>query len=80
MTLFGEYLGDGVYTCWLFGESRPHAPFTAVRGTHLYKLPDCIAEGYDIEFELTDVDQHLTESQFAKQETGYVHLVTEWFL
>ena len=66
-----EYLGDGVYTCWLFGESWPQ-PVYRGEGTHLYKLPDCIAEGYDIEFELTDDDQHLAKA-IAKQETGYVH-------
>jgi hypothetical protein len=66
-----EYLGDGVYTCWLFGESWPQ-PVYRGEGTHLYKLPDCIAEGYDIEFELTDDDQHLARA-IAKQETGYVH-------
>ena len=51
-----EYLGEGVYT----------------EGTQLYKLPSCIAKGYDIEFELTEDGQHLAKA-IAKQETGYVH-------
>ena len=65
-----EYLGEGVYTSWLFGESWPQ-PVYRGEGTHLYKLPGCIAEGYDIEFELTEDDQHLAKP-IATQETGYV--------
>ena len=38
----------------------------------MYKLPDCIATGYDITFELTEDGQHLLKP-IAKQETGYVH-------
>lgn len=66
-----NYIGEGVYSCWLFGESWPQ-PVYQGDGTHLYKLPDCIATGYDIQFELTDDDQHLL-NPIAKQETGYVH-------
>jgi hypothetical protein len=65
-----EYLGEGVYTSWLFGESWPQ-PVYRGEGTHLYKLPGCFAEGYDIEFELTEDDQHLAKP-IATQETGYV--------
>ena len=65
-----EYLGEGVYTSWLFGESWPQ-PVYRGEGTHLYKLPGCIAEGYDIEFELTEDDQHLAKP-IATQETGSV--------
>ena len=65
-----EYLGEGVYTSWLFGESWPQ-PVYRGEGTHLYKLPGCFAEGYDIEFELTEDDLHLAKP-IATQETGYV--------
>ena len=65
-----EYLGEGVYTSWLFGESWPQ-PVYRGEGTHLYKLPGCFAEGYNIEFELTEDDQHLAKP-IATQETGYV--------
>lgn len=66
-----EYLGEGVFTSWLFGESWPQ-PVYRGEGTQLYKLKDCIAEGYDIEFELTEDGQHLAKP-IATQETGYVH-------
>ena len=65
-----EYLGEGVYTSWLFGSWTQ--PVYRGEGTQLYKLPGCIAEGYDIEFELTEDGQHLAKA-IAKQETGYVH-------
>lgn len=66
-----EFLGEGVYTSWLLGESWPQ-PVYRGEGTHLYKLPDCIAAGYDIQFELTDDEQHLAKP-IEKQETGYIH-------
>ncbi|MBO4720250.1 MAG: hypothetical protein J5658_10295 [Prevotella sp.] len=66
-----EYLGEGVYTAWLFGESWPQKVYRG-EGTQLYKLTSCIAEGYDIEFELTEDGQHLAKP-IATQETGYVH-------
>jgi hypothetical protein len=66
-----EYLGEGVYSCWLFGEAWPQ-PVYRGEGTQLYKLKDCIAKGYDITFELTEDGQHLLKP-IAKQETGYVH-------
>ena len=66
-----EYLGEGVYSCWLFGEAWPQ-PVYRGEGTQLYKLKDCIAKGYDITFELTEDGQHLF-NPIAKQETGYVH-------
>lgn len=65
-----EYLGDGIYTCWLFGQAWAQ-PVYRGEGTQLYKLKDCIAEGYDITFELTDDGQHLLKP-IEKQETGYV--------
>lgn len=65
-----EYLGEGVYTSWLFGSWTQ--PVYRGEGTQLYKLPGCIAEGYDIEFELTEDGQHLAKA-IAKQETGYNH-------
>ena len=66
-----EYLGEGVYSCWLFGQSWPQ-PVYRGEGTQLYKLPGCITPGYDIEFELTEDGQHLAKA-IAKQETGYIH-------
>ena len=66
-----EYLGDGVFTSWLFGESWPQ-PVYRGEGTHLYKLPGYIAEGYDLTFELTEDDAHLA-APIAKIETGYMH-------
>ena len=66
-----EYLGAGVYQCWLFGEAWEQDVYRG-EGTQMYKLPDCIAKGYDIIFELTEDGQHLLKP-IAKQETGYVH-------
>jgi hypothetical protein len=66
-----EYLGEGVFTSWLFGESWTQ-PVYRGEGTHLYKLTDCIAKGYDITFELTEDDMHLAKP-IGKVETGYVH-------
>lgn len=66
-----EYLGTGVYQCWLFGETWEQDVYRG-EGTQMYKLPDCIAKGYDIIFELTEDGQHLLKP-IAKQETGYVH-------
>ena len=65
-----EYLGEGIYSCWLLGQAWSQ-PVYRGEGTQLYKLPDCITKGYDITFELTEDGQHL--QKFAKQETGYVH-------
>ena len=66
-----EYLGTGVYQCWLFGETWEQDVYRG-EGTQMYKLTDCIAKGYDIIFELTEDGQHLLKP-IAKQETGYVH-------
>ena len=66
-----EYLGTGVYQCWLLGETWEQDVYRG-EGTQMYKLPDCIAKGYDIIFELTEDGQHLLKP-IAKQETGYVH-------
>ncbi len=65
-----EYLGIGVYTSWLLGSWKQ--PVYRGEGTNLYKLPDCIAKGYDIQFELTEDGQHLAKP-IASQETGYIH-------
>jgi len=65
-----EYLGEGIFSCWLFGQAWPQ-PVYRGEGTQLYKLPDCIAEGYDITFELSEDGQNL--KSLTKQETGYVH-------
>ena len=65
-----EYLGEGVFTSWLFGASWPQ-PVYRGEGTQLYKLKDCFVEGYDIEFELTEDGQHLAKP-IDKIETGYV--------
>jgi hypothetical protein len=66
-----EYLGTGVYQCWLFGQAWEQDVYRG-EGTQMYKLPDCITKGYDIIFELTEDGQHLLKP-IAKQETGYVH-------
>ena len=66
-----EYLGTGVYQCWLFGETWEQDVYRG-EGTQMYKLTDCITKGYDIIFELTEDGQHLLKP-IAKQETGYVH-------
>ena len=66
-----EYLGTGVYQCWLFGNTKEQDVYRG-EGTQMYKLPGCIAAGYDIIFELTEDGQHLLKP-IAKQETGYVH-------
>ncbi len=66
-----EYLGVGVYQCWLFEQSWEQDVYRG-EGTQMYKLTDCIAKGYDIIFELTEDGQHLLKP-IAKQETGYVH-------
>ena len=66
-----EYLGTGVYQCWLLGETWEQDVYRG-EGTQMYKLTDCIAKGYDIIFELTEDGQHLLKP-IAKQETGYVH-------
>lgn len=66
-----EYLGAGVYQCWLLGETWEQDVYRG-EGTQMYKLTDCIAKGYDIIFELTEDGQHLLKP-IAKQETGYVH-------
>ena len=65
-----EYLGTGVYQCWLFGETWEQDVYRG-EGTQMYKLTDCIAKGYDIIFELTEDGQHLLKP-IAKQETGYI--------
>ena len=66
-----EYLGTGVYQCWLFGQAWEQDVYRG-EGTQMYKLPDCITKGFDIIFELTEDGQHLLKP-IAKQETGYVH-------
>ncbi len=66
-----EYLGDGVYSCWLFGQAWPQPVYRA-EGTCIFKLTDCITTGYDITFELTEDLQHLG-APIAKVETGYDH-------
>jgi len=66
-----KLLGEGVFTCWLFGQAWPQPVYQA-EGTQRYKLPDCITEGYDIEFQLTDDKQHLA-TPIAKVATGYDH-------
>lgn len=65
-----EYLGVGVYSSWLLGSWEQ--PIYRGEGTQLYKLPDCIAEGYDLQFELTADGQHLA-NPMSPTETGYVH-------
>ena len=44
-----EELGMGVYSSELFGESWDQ-PVLRAKGTNVYKLPDCLYKGYDIQF------------------------------
>ena len=48
-----EELGTGVYTSELFEDSWEQ-PVLRAKGTNVYKLPDCLYKGYDIQFELSD--------------------------
>lgn len=65
-----EELGMGVYSSELFEESWDQ-PVLRAKGTNVYKLPDCLYEGYDIQFELSDDGNSLVA--FEPQKMGYKH-------
>ena len=63
---------NGVFTSELFGGSWEQAMEVHATDKNLYRLPDYIAEGYDLLFYW---DENTSEVAFAKGswETGYVH-------
>ena len=61
-----QSIGTGTFTSEFFGEAWPQEVLKAVEGDY-YRLPDCYAEGYFIEFGI--VDGNVT---FSTQPTGYV--------
>lgn len=63
-----EPYGTGVYTSETFEQSWPQSIEKAVEG-NIYRLPDCIVEGYPIVFSLSEDGQNLTG--FDVQATGY---------
>lgn len=63
-----QSLGTGVYTSQLFGQSWPQPVEKAQEG-NIYRLPDCIIEGYPIVFTLSDDGQQLVTWDI--QATGY---------
>lgn len=65
-----EDLGVGVYTSELFEESWEQPVYRA-KGTNIYKLPDCLYAGYDIQFELSADGNSLVN--FEPQKMGYKH-------
>lgn len=65
-----ENLGTGVYTSELFEDSWDQPVYRA-KGTNVYKLPDCVYKGYDIQFELSDDGNSLVS--FEPQKMGYKH-------
>ena len=65
-----EELGTGVYTSELFEDSWEQ-PVLRAKGTNVYKLPDCLYKGYDIQFELSDDGNSLVA--FEPQKMGYKH-------
>ena len=63
-------IGVGVYTSEIFGDSWDQPVEKAEEG-NVYRLPDCIFEGYPIIFSLSDDGQSL--AGWDKQAIGYVH-------
>lgn len=63
-----EDFGTGTYTSQLFGQSWPQPILKAKEG-NVYKMPDCITEGYPITFTLSDDGQELIGWDI--QPTGY---------
>ena len=61
-------IGTGVYTSSAFGQSWPQ-PIQKAKEANVYKLLDCITEGYPMLFTLSDDNQSLVE--WTPQETGY---------
>lgn len=65
-----EDYGIGVYTSELFEQSWEQPILKAKEG-NIYKLPDCITEGYPLVFTLSDDGQKLVNWEL--QATGYKH-------
>ncbi|MCM1441912.1 MAG: hypothetical protein NC131_22275 [Roseburia sp.] len=65
-----ENYGTGVYTSELFGESWEQPIEKAAEG-NIFRLPDCIFEGYPFIFTLSDDGQELIGWDI--QATGYNH-------
>ena len=61
-------IGTGVYTSMLFGQSWEQPVEKAEEG-NVYRLPDCITEGYPMVFTLSDDGQSL--ASWDIQATGY---------
>lgn len=65
-----EDYGTGIYTSELFGQSWEQPILKAKEG-NIYKLPDCITEGYPMVFTLSEDGQTLMN--WDLQATGYKH-------
>ena len=65
-----ESIGTGEYHSQLFGQSWPQPVEKAQEG-NVYRLPDCIVEGYPMIFSLSDDGQEL--AGWDIQATGYEH-------
>ena len=65
-----ENFGIGVYSSELFGQEWEQPILKAKEG-NIYKLPDCITEGYPFVFTLSDDGQSLVN--WDLQATGYKH-------
>lgn len=63
-----ESIGTGTYTSELFDDSWPQPIEKAIEG-NIYRLPDCIVEGYPLVFSLSDDKQELIA--WDPQPTGY---------
>jgi hypothetical protein len=61
-----QSIGTGTFTSEFFGESWPQEVLKAVEGDY-YRLPDCYATGYSIEFGIVDGNV-----SFSMQPTGYI--------
>lgn len=61
-------IGTGIYTSSAFGQSWPQA-IQKAKEANVYKLLDCITEGYPMIFTLSDDNQSLVEWDI--QATGY---------
>ncbi len=64
-----ENIGTGVYTSELFGQSWEQ-PVEKAKEGNIYRLPDCVYEGYPLIFSLSDDGQNLVG--WDAQPMGYV--------
>ncbi|WP_291527973.1 hypothetical protein [Bacteroides sp. UBA939] len=63
-----ENYGTGIYTSQLFGDAWEQ-PIQKAKEGNIYRLPDCIMEGYPFVFTLSDDNQKLVN--WGLQPTGY---------